>query len=197
MIVPAIPLGYTTPPPGVGIPYGATNPATQPYTMPTLRWDTAHWPITVYIPPAPPILGLSQQDCVHALNTWQAYCSSSPLVTLADRPAQAAIQLQWHPLPPTAHPNMCGHTQIQVSAHTGHIVGANLTIITNAAIDQRLTIPQRQQRIRATLGHEMGHALGLRHSVDTQSLMHPQQGWRFTTPSAQDILQCQRLYGHR
>lgn len=160
-----------------------------------LVWDLSQGPIQVWIAPLVGAeVGLNPDDTLRALSVWQPHISALMLkpVHVAE---QAHVQVHWQPSPLSDRPNMCGHTQLQVSQSSGHIVGASIRIVLNAAIDSRLTLEQRLQRLKATLSHEMGHALGLTHVVDEQSLMHPQQGWRWLNPSKCDSTQCHRLYG--
>ena len=75
----------------------------------------------------------------------------------------------------------------------GLIVSATITLIETPRIDAQLDAGQQQDRLLATLLHELGHALGLEHSPNPDDVMH-HRGWRHTRLSENDRSRLRRLY---
>jgi predicted Zn-dependent protease len=72
-------------------------------------------------------------------------------------------------------------------------VASQISLIENPVIDQHLSREQQVWRLRSTLLHELGHALGLEHSLCPEHVMYF-RGWRNTYLSSGDALAIQKLY---
>jgi hypothetical protein len=84
-----------------------------------------------------------------------------------------------------------GHTDRKIQDRL--ILQATITLLPEPAIDQRLSIEGRKQRMYSTLLHELGHALGMEHTESERDVMH-HRGWRNTHLSDNDAYQLKTLY---
>ncbi|MEM0951021.1 MAG: matrixin family metalloprotease [Cyanobacteria bacterium P01_H01_bin.74] len=74
------------------------------------------------------------------------------------------------------------------------IVQVEITLILNPAIDRELNADEKNNRLTATLLHELGHALGLEHSMMPEDVMH-HRGWQNTQLTETDRSALRVLYG--
>lgn len=165
----------------------------------SMRWS--HFPLSVWILPDSP-MPVSAIEKAYSL--WEE-AAGHPLFVLSYSQSDADITITWVNDPFPERINACGQAQCHTNNGTltsnhstisyAEITSAKLTIIKQAAIDGTLTQEQQTRRWQATIAHEMGHALGLRHVVAENAIMHPNQGWQHTRLSQADRAQWQRCYG--
>jgi predicted Zn-dependent protease len=105
------------------------------------------------------------------------------------------INITWQEIPPAEKPKACGWTvrQIGTEPQRLEIKAVSITLIKFPRIDRALSPVQQQQRLAATVLHELGHALGLDHVQSAAAVMH-YQGWQNTRLSDVDINALNRLY---
>lgn len=77
--------------------------------------------------------------------------------------------------------------------HKPTIIGSTIELVEHPVIDAYLPKAQQEQRLYTTLLHELGHALGLNHANNINSIMHP-KGWRNTGFSQEDVALFKALY---
>jgi predicted Zn-dependent protease len=164
-----------------------------------MRWG--HFPVSVWISNDAP---MQATDVEKAYSVWEAAAGHS-LFVLSYSQSDADITITWANAPFPERINACGQAQCQImddaqltkrsATSYAEITSASLIIIKQAAIDGTLTPEQQTRRWQATIAHEMGHALGLRHVVAENAIMHPNQGWQHTRLSQADRAQWQRCYG--
>jgi hypothetical protein len=68
-----------------------------------------------------------------------------------------------------------------------------IMLLTHTAIDNTLSPVQQQNRLYATLLHELGHALGLEHAMESTAVMF-HRGWQQTRLTVADLRQFGMLY---
>ncbi len=127
-----------------------------------------------------------------ALREWEA-CSGGHIKFIESvRPSEGMIRLEFSDEIVLGRTYEVGHTSRQIqSPHW--IVGATITLIRSPEIDKHLLGRQLEQRVYATILHELGHALGLEHSEHPRDVMF-HQGWRNTQLTLNDIQHLQSLY---
>jgi hypothetical protein len=152
-----------------------------------------------------PVRALWLRLLQQALDTWTTASKGALLFNLlpvedgllAD--PQQAITLEWSNTPTLGRPYELGHTQrhlrLPVASQPHHtITHASITLLLAPPLDATLSPAQLQQRMLTTLLHELGHAVGLNHSVSPQSIMH-HQGWQTPRLHPSDLQAIQGLYG--
>lgn len=105
------------------------------------------------------------------------------------------IVITWKKSPTLERPNDLGHCDCHVEtiATKAHITHAHIQLVQHPLIDEQLSHEQQQQRLFATLLHEIGHALGLQHLDHPNSVMY-YRGWRSTVLSVADKQALGQLY---
>jgi Matrixin len=153
------------------------------------RWDMSRGAIPVVFRGAR--LG---QDALF-LEACQAWSDASqhvlhyqPANTLLGRGIQ--VRLIRDPLP--ENPFEVGEAQLQLGPQ-GFIEQATIVLVQYPAIDQQLNLNQQHLRLKATLLHELGHAMGLKHHQDMDAVMH-YRGWLNTRLSLSDQEAIRALY---
>lgn len=102
------------------------------------------------------------------------------------------IEVLWTDKTTYGRPYELGHADRRVSS-AGWIEHVTITLIKNPVIDGRISENQKHERIKATLLHEWGHALGMEHSQNPQDVMY-YQGWRNTKLTHGDWQALRMLY---
>lgn len=102
------------------------------------------------------------------------------------------IRFRWSDEPTVGRENEVGHTSRKVQGK-GWITYAEITLLKNPAIDAELDESRQLRRLRATVLHEFGHALGLEHATDERSVMH-HRGWKNAHLTPADIQSLLEIY---
>lgn len=105
--------------------------------------------------------------------------------TFVDDPASADLIVSWVE---RLGGDMVGSTDLRFN----DLQGARSGTVT-IALHERDGAPLDREKMDATLVHEAGHVLGLVHTDDETSVMHPRS--RATVPSSSDVQTVRMLYG--
>ena len=169
----------------------AASPHEQPRRsaeLPVPRWaNAADLPITVWIDSAPPLREFRLADrAASALAAWSS--AAAIQFRLVDDSAYADLRIVWTNSPATInHDSANAFTRYSVD--TGdRIVDAEITVALYRADGRPLTA----DAVEALLLHEVGHAIGLHHSADVNSVMFPRVA--VAELSRADTKAAQRLY---
>lgn len=152
-----------------------------------VRWHPASFPLKVKIAP----FGQLAQVFPDILKDWEA-ASEGMIQFLYNSPGTPDITVSWSNETTLGRDYEVGHAKRQVTS-TGWIEHVDITLLQDPLIDKRLNPTQQFLRLRATILHEFGHALGLEHSTGKRDVMH-YQGWRNFILSKQDIQALKTLY---
>jgi hypothetical protein len=116
--------------------------------------------------------------------------------TIGSMPAKPPlIHVKWVDLPPNK-PHALGWTRPSWDNYRHTLKQLHIYVVRQPLIDRQLSASQQQQRLRTTLLHEAGHALGLDHSHDPHAIMHA-RGWQNTMLSPGDKHMLLNKYGQR
>ncbi|MBK8190457.1 MAG: matrixin family metalloprotease [Vampirovibrionales bacterium] len=191
-------------PPGSRGPTIRQKEAPAPWTPDTMltrtagpRWDAADMPLGVLIASIDPDAALLVTPDVifDVLQDWERLSEGRIRLRLmdpGDSPDSAAIVVNWSDETLVGRDYEVGRTQRCVRAN-GRITRATITLMKAPLIDQALLPSQRLMRLKATILHEGGHALGLDHSGCQEDVMH-HRGWRNTRLSRGDGAQLIQRY---
>ncbi len=102
------------------------------------------------------------------------------------------ILIRWSETPVLGREYEVGHANRTIQGQ-GRIVHVDITLLMAPVIDKHLTPRQCQERLQATLLHELGHALGLEHSEHHLDVMY-YRGWKNRWLTEQDCRRLQTLY---
>ncbi|MBX2861162.1 MAG: matrixin family metalloprotease [Vampirovibrio sp.] len=172
----------------------------------SVRWPTEALPLSIAIASRPDSnYGAKGSDDTLQEGNMEAYIfsvfrewefASGGLIRLVNAvEVKADIQVVWAQEAVLGREFEVGHTDRKVSGN-GCITQATITLLCSPAIDGSLSAPQQLKRLRATLLHEMGHALGLEHSSNTQDVMH-YRGWQNAFLTEGDIQRLKALYQYQ
>lgn len=153
------------------------------------RWPAETMPLRVSIAPHP-AMAEREAEIFSAMRQWEG--ASLGRVRFVRTLGEADIQVVWAETAVTGREYEVGHTDLRTRGKQT-ITGATITLLLNPRIDASLSPARRQARLIATVLHETGHALGLRHSERPEDVMH-HRGWQRPFLSAQDIRRIQLLY---
>lgn len=162
----------------------------------SVSWPLEKFPLKVAIEPHPDgdASGLTPKGIFAVLRQWEAAYPGVIRFQLADTPAQcksADILIRWSRQTTLGRDYEVGHTNRAVRGK--RITGAEITLIVSPVIDRHIGPAQQQQRLFATILHEMGHALGLEHSESREDVMY-YRGWQRGYLSNGDIQRMKTLY---
>lgn len=109
----------------------------------------------------------------------------------AHRNSEAALYLEWVDQAVIGRDYEVGHTNRRIQEN--RITYAHISLLRNPAIDRHLSPLQKRQRLRTTLLHEIGHALGVEHSNNSEDVMY-YRGWKNEHLSHFDAQRIRLLY---
>jgi predicted Zn-dependent protease len=109
----------------------------------------------------------------------------------AQRSSDATLYLEWIDQAVIGRDYEVGHTNRRVQEN--RIAYAQISLLRNPAIDRHLSPIQKRQRLRTTLLHEIGHALGVEHSNNPEDVMY-YRGWQNEHLSTYDAQRIRLLY---
>lgn len=109
----------------------------------------------------------------------------------AQRSSEALLCFEWIDQTVMGRDYEVGHTNRRV--HDNRITYANISMLRSPAIDRHLTPVQKRQRLRTTLLHELGHALGIEHSNNPEDVMY-YRGWQNPHLTSNDAQRIRLLY---
>ncbi len=153
------------------------------------RWPAEVMPLRVVIQPHP-AMAEAQTEILAAMRQWEG--ASLGLVRFVPVLGNPDILVTWVDAVVPGREYEVGHTDLQVQGKQT-IAGATITLVMNPRIDASLSPERRKNRLIATVLHETGHALGLRHSERKEDIMH-HRGWQRPYLSPHDIRRIQVLY---
>jgi predicted Zn-dependent protease len=159
-------------------------------------WPPEKFPLHILIQPNPiqHPTQFSTQEMFNILRQWEAAYPELIRFELIAFPIEAAdIVIQWDTETTLGRDFEVGHTNRKTNGK--RIIQAEITLIQNPIIDGYLKPAKQKQRIQATLLHEMGHALGLEHSEQTQDVMF-YRGWQHSYLTPNDLQRAKQLYSY-
>lgn len=168
-----------------------------------IRWHPGRMPLKIWIQPLPQgtVQAVSARELetfiFQTLRQWEM-ATQGKLQLVRSLADQEDIKIIWRDEPVKGRTFEVGHTDRRVHSYgPGYqiITHATISLLTAPVIDGYLSPRQRYSRLRTTLLHEMGHALGLEHSHSKRDVMH-HRGWRNLSLSQGDIDRIQALYPH-
>jgi hypothetical protein len=184
-----------------GLPQAYLSPSTtarqqaDPVFTASPVWQWSALPLPVYFNPQTHwqqmLLQQVLQEWSEASQNRLHFLAPVALPPTAEQP-QTGICITWQPEPPHHLPFQLGLAKNTLN-EAGYIVASHIALIENPAIDQQLSKEQQLWRLRSTLLHELGHALGLEHSACPEHVMYF-RGWRNTYLAPGDAAALQRLY---
>jgi hypothetical protein len=183
---------------------------------PVIRWSATEMPLSISIQPFPEeACPLKSKPLFHqgaqlnailksVLDEWHraslGQIQFRPLQNTTDKPQ---IVIEWSQEPVKGRVFEVGHTRrilkpalpegFKAGRSTQYIESVQITLLTHPVIDDYLTLNQQCHRLRTTLLHEIGHALGLEHSPNPVAVMH-HRGWQNPTLSLHDAQALQAIY---
>lgn len=154
------------------------------------RWPSRSTrPLRIYVQPASLRTGWSDSHVMLAQRALDAWAESGAIeLRRASRSRGADIRLFWTDGLPTAHP---GVTVLTPNVR-GELHHADIWV--NVRIAPRKTASS-EEVLYAIIAHEIGHALGLPHVQDRETIMHPVLHTLTVTPADLDALRELRARG--
>lgn len=160
----------------------------------SFRWHPESMPLTICLD-APSLESGWTQEPEQLLNLaikqWELASRGALRFQQCFSPDSAHIRIQWNETPTPGREFELGHAERNVQG--SWIWQVCITLVTQPAIDGHLSAARRKERLYSTLLHELGHALGLEHSVCERDVMH-HRGWRNRYLSENDCRRLQALY---
>jgi predicted Zn-dependent protease len=158
------------------------------------RWDLSIMPLKYYVHKGMFISGYLK-EFEEVINTVTLDWSRASLgkirfiKTLSEQ--EADIVIRWADTVIIGRDYESGHNNLKVVGE--RIEKAEISIVLYPAIDKLLPASKRIERVRRTLLHEFGHALGLHHSETAKDIMH-HRGISNRSISENDMQRLQDLY---
>ncbi len=181
----------------------AHQPKNVPKEIP--KWASFATPLSVALQAK----GLPIQLLQKALSAWEKGSDQQVHFTLLEKPTVAAVQsadilILWAETLLSSSQQeasegcVSGKAWLHVKAVKGSpvIVGSTIELAQTPTIDAYLSKQAQQDRLYSTLIHELGHALGLKHAQQANSVMHA-TGWKNTQLTLEDRGLFHQLYGSR
>jgi len=153
-----------------------------------IRWPKTAFPLTVFI------AGTSAQQGTlwPWVQLWETHTAGRVAFQQALSSESADITIDWTDMATMGRDYEVGHANRTVNDN-GWITQVAITLLRNPVIDQYLTPAQQQLRLKATILHEIGHALGLEHATSDKDVMH-YRGWQNSDLSSNNIQRLIQLY---
>lgn len=164
-------------------------------THQSVRWPLDQMPLAVWIEPADDPKLPSEKLLFATLKQWEVASEGLIRFRWMDRAIESReashIEFGWSRETVKGRDYEVGHANRDVQS--SRIRRVDITLIQEPIIDGHLTPDKRRSRLLATVLHEMGHALGLEHSENSQDVMY-YRGWQLESLSANDINRLRDLY---
>lgn len=146
------------------------------------KWSKTDLPIPVWLAVEDSSLG---SDVEKAVEYWAPYLKWGNLYQPLDRPFGPIVIIESMPL--------------QMERPHGVTVLKWVGQCQIRMAEIKIPMPLQAGRVReCVVRHELGHALGLDHDDDEDSVMHPERGWRFKCDITKyDQALLQTAYGER
>lgn len=166
------------------------SPESQP-----CKWALDQMPLRVWIQPDSSKEAVSHRLLFESLRQWEAASEGLIRFRLMDasitHQKDSDIAIIWSDETVLGRDYEVGHAHRDVQGSL--IRHVDITLIRNPEIDKHLGSERQRQRLIATVLHEVGHALGLEHSENSQDVMYF-RGWQRSTLSNLDIRRLRDLY---
>jgi predicted Zn-dependent protease len=149
------------------------------------RWAKRDLPLLWHAP------GFDSALLTEVMNEWTEASQGKVQFEAAYRVDSAKLSFEWIDHTVIGRDYEVGHTNRRVQ--DGQIILANISMIRSPAIDRHLSPAQQNQRLRTTLLHEIGHAIGVEHSSNPIDVMY-YRGWQNEHLSVNDAQRVRLMY---